>query len=288
MSEILGSFDARDISVDFWLLVAAVAAATSKKVRVSMRGVLRAFFVRDIVQILLYLAAYLAGLILLLSQIGIWTLSHLKLTLVWFVTVGAVGLFAVPKISQDPDYFSQSVRSSVGITVLIEFFINLYRMPLLAELLFVPAIAFLGALFAVSETKAEFSQARSVLNGITILVGSLLLVYALWRTATDFGSVSHADTLRSFVLPIIFSLWLLPFLWLASVLLAYQEVFARLQFVAKNRALHSYIRRSLLLEFKGNIRILRAWFRAAWSRPLETKEDVDESIHALSGTASAV
>ena len=281
MSQFFASFDNRELAVVFWLIIMLVAAATSGKVRASMVGVVRAFYVRPILIGLLLLAAYFSGLVVLLAKLGVWGPAQLKLTLLWFFTVGAVGLFSAQAISENPCRLSQSVRSNLKITVLLEFFVNLYRMPLLAELVFVPFTAVLGALLAVSETKDEFIPARRLFNGVAIFVGSLLLAYAVWNAVTDFKSLANADAVRSFVLPVVYSLLLLPFLWLAAVFIAYEEVFVRLQFVAKDQSLHPYIRKSLLLKFRGNIRLLRIWFQVAWFRSFATKSDVDESIQTL-------
>lgn len=281
MNQILNSFDNRDLAVAFWLLVIIVLAASNSSIRVQLASVVQALFARSIVVVLLLLSGYLGSIAYLLSLIDIWVISQLKITVLWLVTVGFMGLFAIQEMSLGHDHFMQYLRSNFKITILLEFFVNLYRMPLPVELLFVPISIFLGLTIAFADTKAELGQIKGFLNGIAVFIGATLAAYALWKTIKEFDSIANLDTMRSFTLPIIFSIVLLPFLWIVSIFVAYQSVFVRLQFAVKNKSLHPYIKRSLFIKFRSSIKHLNPWLQAAWSHKIETKEDVDESIEAL-------
>ena len=253
-----------------------------------MVGVIRAFFVRQILVGVALLVAYIGVVVLLLAQVGVWAPSQLKLTLLWLCTAGFVGLFSAPKVSENPELISKAAKGTFQITIVFEFFVNLYRMPLLAEFVFVPFSVFLGALIAVSEIDEAHRPANKFLTGVAMVVGLALLAYAALKTLDDFSVLANVETARSFVLPIIFSVLLLPFVWAVAVYCAYESVFVRLQFVAKDKSLHPYIKRSLLLKYRGNIRFVRAWFQAAWFRTFATRKDVDESIQPLLDGVSAV
>lgn len=258
------------------------------KIRGSIFGLLRAFFVRQILVGVAFLFTYIGVVVLLLEQVGIWAPSQLKLTLLWLCTAGLLGLFSAPKVSENPELISRAARGTFQITMMLEFFVNLYRMPLPAELVFVPFSVFLAAMIAVSELNEDHRPANKFLTGVAMVVGLALLAYAGWKTLDNFSAIANVETARSFVLPIIFSALLLPFVWLVAVYCAYESVFVRLKFVAKDKSLHPYIKRSLLLKFRGNIRYLRAWFKVAWFRTFATRKDVDESIKPLLDGVSAV
>lgn len=253
-----------------------------------MVGLLRAFFVRQILVGVVFLFTYIGVIVLLLERVGLWTPSQLKLTLLWLCTAGLLGLFSAPKVSENPELISRAAKGTFQITMVFEFFVNLYPMPLPAELVFVPFSVFLSALIAVSELNEDQGPANKFLNGVAMILGMALLAYAGWRTFDDFSVIINVETARSFVIPILFSALLLPFVWLVAVYCAYESVFVRLQFVVKDKSLHPYIKRSLLLKYRGNIRYLRAWFQAAWFRTFATRKDVDESIRTLLDGVSAV
>ncbi|MCO7247741.1 hypothetical protein [Halomonas sp. Mc5H-6] len=288
MSQFLASFDNREIAALFWLSAALIAAALHPKIRASMVRVLRAFFVLPILVGVLLLVAYFGCVVLLFAQIGIWAPSQLKLTLLWLGTAGFLGLFSAPKVSEDPDLISKAAKEIFQLTVVFEFFVNLYRMPLVAEIVFVPLLVLLGALIAVSELDKAQRSVNRLLTGFAVVIGFVFLAYAAWKTISDPASVATFETARSFILPIVYSLLLLPFVWAVAVYIAYESIFIRLKFVAKDESLHPYIKRSLILRFRGNIRYLRAWFQAAWFRTFATRKDVDDSIRSMLDGVSAV
>jgi hypothetical protein len=288
VSQFLASIDNREIATAFWIAAAIFVAALKPNIRSSMISVLRAFFVRKILLGVFLLFAYFSCVALVLAHIGMWTLSQLNTTLLWLGTSGILGLFSAPKVSENPKLISKAAKATFGVTMVLEFFVNLYQMPLVAEFVFVPLSVLLGALLAVSELDKKYRVASKFLTGVASLVGFGLFAYATWRTATDFEAVATMDTLRSFLLPIVYSFLLLPYVWAVAVYAAYEDVFIRLQFVAKNDTLHSYIKRSLIFKFHGNIKHVRAWLQAAWSRTFSTREDVDDSIRSVLDGASAV
>lgn len=288
MTQFFASFDNREVAAALWLLVAIVGAAMNTTIRVSMVGLLRVFFARQILIGVVFLFTYIGVIVFLLERVGIWAPSQLKLTLLWLCTAGLLGLFSAPKVSENPELISRAARDTFQITMVFEFFVNLYRMPLAAELVFVPFAVFLGAMIAVSELNEDHGSVNKFLNSVAMVLGLALLAYAGWKTLDDLSTIANVETARSFVLPILFSVLLLPFVWLVAVYCAYESVFVRLQFLVKDKSLHPYIKRSLLLKYRGNIRYLRAWFQAAWFRTFATRKDVDESIRTLFDGVSAL
>lgn len=281
MSQFIASFDNREIAAAFWILAALIAAAMHPKIRISMAGVLRAFFVRQILVGAFLLVAYFACVVLLLAQLGIWAPSQLKLTLLWIGTAGFLGLYSAAEVSEKPELISKAAKNTFQFTFVFEFFINLYRMPLVAEFIFVPLSVFLGALIAVSRLDKANRSVDRLLTGLAVSIGLAFLAYAAWKTIRYPSAITHIETFRSFVLPLVYSLLLLPFVWAVAVYAAYESTFVRLKFVVRDESLHPYIKQQLILRFRGNIRYLRAWFQSARYRTIATRKDVKDSIQSL-------
>ncbi len=257
------------------------------KIRASMLSVVRAFFVRPILLGVLLLAGYIAGSTYLLAYLQVWTPIELKLTILWFGSVGIVGLFSCPEIARNPDLFAKYARDSFKLTLLLEFYVNLFKMPLVLELVFVPFLVLIGALLALSESKEEFATVKKFLNQVFVFIGLVFTAYAVWKTATDFETVATLETLRSFALPVIYSLLVLPFLWVVAAFIAYQNIFVRLEFLVEDESIISFTKKTLVFRFRGNIRYLRAWFNNTRLNKIENEEDVRESIQKISrGKAS--
>lgn len=224
---------------------------------------------------------YFTAVVFLLSFIGLWNKPQLKLSLLWIATAGISSLFLIPKIHKNKNYIRRAVESNFKLSVLLDFFVNMHRMPFIAELVFVPIAAILAAVLAYSEAQDGYEDASIITTKLLSAFGIGLFIYASWFVATHFTEVVTADNARSLVLPILFSLTLLPFLWAASIWTAYQEVFVRLQFTIDDRSLHPYIKWKLISGFRNNTELLNEWFKNTWRGSITTKSEVKKSIRTV-------
>lgn len=112
-------------------------------------------------------------------------------------------------------------------------------------------------------------------------MGVGFLVFETYKISTSFEAIANLDTLRDFALPIFYNIAFIPFLWAISVYAAYESVFARLNFLIKDKTLHSYTRRKLITCFRTDIGALNSWLREAWSGTFTCRSDVDKSIVAI-------
>jgi len=281
MYEFFTSIDNRELAIIIWLAVIILILSMYSKLRSSMFNVIKATFVKPFILGFSILASYYFLIVLLLQWIGLWTTSQMKLTVFWFITVGLVGMFSATSIRKQPSYFKKSVRSNFKLTILFDFFINLYKMTLIAELVFLPIMTILFMLQAVSETDKELESARKLFSTLIIVISSILLLFLIYQTIINIQSYANFNSLLDIILPIIFSLFLLPFLWVLVIYIAYEEVLIRLKFIVPDSTLHPYIKRSLLINFKGRTDLLDAWFKTAWYNDFKAKKDIDKSIHSL-------
>ena len=281
MTEFLQSIDNRELAVSLWLFIVLCFCLVKREARSSILSLIKAFCARTILIMLGAMVVYFAAVVVLLSFVGLWYVSQLKLSLLWIITAGVSSLFVIPKIHKDKNYLRRAVRRNFKLSVLLDFFINLHSMPLIAELLFVPIATVLAAVLAYSEAKDEYENAQVVATRILSTFGIGLFIYTLAFVATHFTDIATADNARSLVLPILFSLTLLPFLWTASIYTAYEEVFVRLQFTIDNRSLYPYIKYKLILNFCSNTELLDEWLKNTWRGSITTKDDVDKSIRKV-------
>lgn len=88
--------DNREIASIFWLLVVLIVILFSPKmvsVRASFRGVMSAFFVRQIMTILTLMIIYMSLIIYALSKLNLWNIGQIKNTIFWGISVGFMSLF---------------------------------------------------------------------------------------------------------------------------------------------------------------------------------------------------
>jgi len=285
--EILNSIDTREIATAIWLGIFITWCVTRPGVRKGFGSVISAATARPIAIAFSLAIAYLSAVTIVLRAHDLWTLTQLKITVLWFFFAGIPALMDTPDISNDPTKLRASVAKNFKLSLLLDFFVNLYKMPLFLELVFVPFTALIGGLLAVAQSDEKYVTVQKLLNGILLAVGLGVLVFATYKMTTDFGAIANANTLRDLALPIIYNIAFIPLLWAMSIYAAYEAVFCRLPFVIKDCALHPYTRRRLLLGFRTDVSALNDWFKAAWSGALNTRSDILQSIAAITRSRDA-
>ena len=241
----------------------------------------RAVSARPIALTFVLAAAYLVAVTYALRAVEFWTFQQFKITVLWFLFAGIPALTDIPRISEDPSHLGASAARNFKLSLLLDFFVNLFKMPLLAELFFVPFMALIGGMLAVAQGDEKYAIVEKFLNGLLALLGSALLAFALYKLASDFDSVANLNTGRDFALPILYNLAFVPVLWILAVYAAYESVFVRIGFVVADEDLRLYAKRRLFFSLRTDIRALNKWLRGAWTTALTSRSAIERSIQAL-------
>lgn len=278
MREFFLSFDNREIAVCVWAFVLIAWATSKPDVRSTMANLVSAAFAKQIVVSVVIFAAYFVGFVWVLSVAGIWAESQLKLTVFWFLSAGLAGLASAAKVGDGSANVKEKIKGNFSISVFLDFFVNLYRMPLLAELLFVPFTAVLGAVVAYSGFHDKYKKVEKLGNMLIVGIGLVVLAYAVYATTTNYDEVATLDNASSLGLPIMFSIGILPIFLAGVVYVSYENVFVRIPFLIKDESLHRYAKLSLVRAFRADTQRLHIWFRQAWHVNLDSAEAIDASI----------
>ncbi len=278
VSELLKSLDNRDIALIFWLSILIIWLGTNKSLREPIKRLLKTLCAKPILISIAMLICYMCLIVYILTKINIWDLTQLKATIFWGATVGFKSLYDINEVKKQEAFFLYKTKEIFKVTILLDFYVNLFKMPLFAEMIFLPFMAFVFAMQAVSETKEEFQQVSSIIKKFIAFIGIAILLYVSWRTYTAFSSITKSQTIQDLGVPILLSLLLLPFTYVTIIYSAYEEVFVRLDFIIKDKSLHKYAKWSLLRNFKFKRSLLQVWFKDAWLKNLTSREDIRKSI----------
>ena len=278
MIEIIKSLDARELATAIWLGIFVAWCLTKPSIRKGFGGVISAATAHPIAIAFSLAIVYLVAITVVLNYFELWTLKQFKITALWFVVAGIPALADTPHISKNPTLLKTAVAKNFKLSLLLDFFINLFKLPLFGELIFVPFTALLGGLLAVAQGDEKYAPVQKFLNGVLIAIGLVFLGFEIYKVLTSFNKIANLDTLRDFALPIIYNIAFIPLLWAMSIYAAYESVFCRLRFVIKDHTLHSYARRKLLTGFRTDIGALNVWFKGAWFEAFTSRSDIARSI----------
>lgn len=270
------ALNTREVASAIWMLIFAAWAFSKKEVRSAFGTVLDAFAKRVILAPFLLLIIHTFASVWVLSQIGLWDFAQTKNTLLWFVGVAATSFFRINKIAGDSHYFKNAIKDNLKIIVFIEFLVAFYTFPLVVELIFVPFMAFIGVLLAVSETDEKYILVQKALSKIIEMIGASIIVYAAYRLVVDFNDFAQVQTILDFSVPIVLSIFLLPLIYILHVYMVYEGVFVRMRFSIKDEKLRAYAKRSAIIEYKLDLSALRRWAGALNRENIVVSSDIDK------------
>ena len=287
MTDIFNSLDSRELATAIWLAIFSFWCLTKPGIRKNLRSLFSATTARPILASLTLAMSYIAIATVILQSLDMWTIKQLKITVLWYFIAAIPSLMETPEVSKNPASLKNSIATNFKISLILDFFINLFKLPFLAELIFVPFSALLGGLLAVAQLDKKYAPVQKLLNGILVLIGLGFLAYETYKITTSFNEIANMDTLRDFTLPIIYNLTFIPFLWAMAIYAAYDSAFCRLQFLIKDSSLHSYAKWRLIIRFRTDITSLNAWSRSAWSGALTSRSEIHKSILAAKSPGAA-
>ncbi|EKN3725716.1 TPA: hypothetical protein ACPZRY_003350 [Yersinia enterocolitica] len=271
----------REIAIALWLVAISVYIFSASKmaaVRNALKGVLAAFFVRQIMSALCLMVAYMAIVIYWLYELELWNFEQLKNTVFWCVSVGFISLFNLEKIKEDKFFFKHSVLDNLKLLAILQFILGVYTFSLWVEVLLVPILVLLGAMLAITETNRKHHQVRVILEYCLTAFGVVLIVYTLYMLMTNFGEFGQAKTAYDFFIPPMLTLLYLPFIFFMLVYSTYEQVFVRLRFSIKSR-FHRYAAKLFaIILFNVRLSLLERWSFQVAKTNIKSYSDLIETF----------
>lgn len=265
MSNLFNIFSTRELASIIWIIVLLATLLIWSKGRFHLKEIAKSAFAPKLTITYLSFIAYVFVIVLLLWKCNFWNISLLKDTIIWFV-FSALGVFFSLSKVRDASYFGQLIKGSVSATVIIEFFVNLYTFSLLAELIIFPCLAFLGILSAYSEisteTNKEHKKVSSCLNQLLGIIGLIYLGFALYKTILEFKTVPWVEVSKEFVLPVILTIFSIPYFWLLALYMKYETMFIANNVIFKNKSKIERLKIKIYVLYYGHFsfkRVHRIW-----------------------------
>lgn len=207
--------NSREDAILVWTIV-IVAFAVSKKPRgigSSFLAVLKTLLDAKLLLLFGSLAVYSGLLLYGAKEFGLWhgADSGFKAAVYWFVGTGVVlAGEAVMRARPDDAYLLRRVFNRVvGVTIFIEFIVNVYALPLACELVLAPV----AVLFVVLHDASADPRTRALIDGVILAIGTLYLVHFLVRAVGDLDGFLTRERAEDFLVGPVLTLALIPFLY---------------------------------------------------------------------------
>lgn len=242
-----GIFNNREITVFAWLLVVTLFVFKNRKVRKSAASIFETVLAWKILIPVLLLVGYMGGISYFLSRIELWNVTLLKDTLFWFFSAGMMTTYKYVGAKNGDIPIRELLYDNLKFVVILEFIMNTFTFELWAELLIVPVFTVVVMMNAFVEASKGDRDVARLLGGIQGVLGFALVGHVLYRAVDDYQIFGTLDTMRSFLLPILLSIAIIPAAYLMALYTSYEDLFIGFKFgKAKGRGFVCYCKLVIL------------------------------------------
>lgn len=264
------------------IVVAVIIWSSSKNkdVGTSFLGILRALQQKPVIITLVALMFYTSLIVLVLFHTGVWNVSQLKNTILWLVFVGAVQVFGTTKIQEPKNYLRASLEAQIKLVVLVQFLVAFHSFSYFFELALVAvmSVAAICSVLAENNPDPNHQKVKKLFDGILTVIGTSLLIGSLWSIYTEPGKFFSVGTFRDFLIPMLLSVGILPFIYGFYLFLAFEKAFAKVRIYTDCKILQRYAKMNSFIVFKGNHDLIYQWMQHSCKAEFASKHSIKKSI----------
>ncbi|HFF8950278.1 hypothetical protein V6301_11150 [Serratia marcescens] len=268
----------REIATIIWFSITFTFLMTKKEIRLFFPQLFQILMNKQVIIVFSASIIWATIFIVALREVGLWSSDNLKTTLVWGITFAFATLFDMKKIEKDNNYFKEQIKSTLKITAILTFILELQSFSLIAELIIIPIIFMISAMIVVGEKNEKNKSTTTFLKYILSFIVIIYFIHSLYVSLTSFSETFTKKNLTEFLTPIILSLTYLPFVYILHIYQRYEMEFIGLKFRIDNESLYKKAKLMSLLNFRSDIDGLHRWVRETnnLKKIEELKAKVDE------------
>ncbi len=269
-------FNNREIAAAFWGIIFLAWILPKKEVRESLLRLVKAFFKLKIVLPFILLLTYSFLTVFFLRKVHIWELSNLKETIYWFFFSGMIIAFRSVANEAEEKPIRKIIKELIAVTIILEFIVNTYVFKLPIELIFVPTIAVLTAIYTYASFNKEYKIVEKIFGTLIAMIGIAILAHALIQIYHDFNKFARLDTFIDFIIPPILTISILPAIYLLLLYTSYEDLFIRVGILLDSKEKKRYAKKLLVFHcgFKvGKVRGIQK-FRVGRLYSSASKEEI--------------
>lgn len=169
---------------------------------------------------------------------GVWNPIMLGPTVIWTFLVGVPLIFSMENAAKDRRWLFHQLRAILSITVLLEFMVNAWTLPIAVEFILLGILGFLVLLASIDSHQPEH---HFVTKHINLLLSIIVLVLASVGITHLISEQEWHQTMLSFIMPLWLGAWAALFVALLGLYSNIERIF-RLMSLENPRKLSRLLR----------------------------------------------
>lgn len=264
----------RELATAIWLAIFFLWTLSKSDFRRSVLVMGKAFADKKVFIPFLLMVIYIAATVLFFKRIGFWDISAIKDTIIWTFGSAFITFSNIHKIARGHSKFKDLLLDKVKFILILEFVVNLYSFSLIIELFLIPMLGFMGFLSGFADSKPKYRRVSKILNFILFVFGIIILIFTIVQIVNGFQNFASLKNLRDLLLPPLFSLTLLPFVYLMALYMNYEMFFLRIEKANNDPELQKKIKRMILLSCHINLPKLTKVLKKAGFPKVNDENDI--------------
>lgn len=234
----LGTFIIDFFTTREWASITLIAlfvlfSTRAKSVRGSIFGVVKAFFHWKIFVPIVCAQLYMSIFAYTLYKYGLWNTTILRETIFFMFYTSIALMFKYNNNDNRITSIKGIVEDTVKATLIIEFYLNIHTFSYGVELIiqFFLCVLYLMGAYNKRDTK-ELEKTYGCTQTIFYCLSVFLLIYSIYMLIDQWKEIFMPQNVISLLFPIVATIAYRPFLYLFSVIKAYEEWFVSMNFAS--------------------------------------------------------
>lgn len=243
-----------------WASISLIAlfvlySAKSRGIRDSMVKVLKLFLHWKILLPIICAQIYLSIFAFLLYKNGLWNTTILRETILFLFYTSIALMFKYNSQNARIASLKGIVEDTIKATLIIEFYLNIHTFSYGVELISQFLLAFLFLMGTCNKQDSKeleklYSCTQTLFYGLSVF----LLTYSIYMSIDEWKDNFTSQNVTSLLFPILVTIAYWPYLYILSVIKAYEEWFVRVYFASdKNKDLYRYRKKQIIKVCKLNL-----------------------------------
>lgn len=229
MEEIVTILSTREWAIAIWSTGFFVWMLTQREIRKSLWNVIKILLGKKLRHFFLIIALYVAGITMIFYQLPFWNNIYLKDIILWLIFSG-ISYCVNSIIKGDAEHLKSTVKDNFRVIVIFEYFIGTFTFKFWIEMLIIPVITILILMNVVAESEEKYRRVHKLIDIVLACIGW----YMLWGAANvglkEYKELNAINTLVSFMIPIVYTILILPLEFGLEIYSDYEQVFVRMKF----------------------------------------------------------
>lgn len=133
-------------------------------------------------------------------------------------------------IKGDTEHLKNTVKDNFRIIVIFEYFIGTFTFKFWIEMLIIPVITILTFMNVVAESEEKYRGVHKLIDIVLACIGWYMLWGAVNVGLKEYKELNAINTLVSFMIPIVYTILILPLEFGLEIYSDYEQVFVRMKF----------------------------------------------------------